>query len=364
MSATNKKTTVTSAPRRPLRIGFIALNDAAPIIVAHENGFFRKHGLDVELSREVGWATIRDKIIHRELDAAHALGAMVISTTLGLNCLPCDCVTAFVLNTDGNCITLSEDLWKRGVRDAVTMRDEVIRSRHERTYVFGVVFAHSSHRIHVCDWLRSGGVDPEKDVRIVVVPPPQLFRNLAAGTIDGYSVGDPWNSLAVREKIGWCAAVSPDLAPGHAEKVLMVRRDFAEKRSEEHLAIVAALSEAAALCDTPAFRPELCTLLARREYMNVPVRVIQASLVGPFDAGHGNTIPATDFIHYHRNAANDPTAAKAAWLIEGFNRHRFLPAGVTIPADLGARTFRSDLYALAQKPSRSTNRHDKALVHA
>ena len=364
MSATNKKTTVTSAPRRPLRIGFIALNDAAPIIVAHENGFFRKHGLDVELSREVGWATIRDKIIHRELDAAHALGAMVISTTLGLNCLPCDCVTAFVLNTDGNCITLSEDLWKRGVRDAVTMRDEVIRSRHERTYVFGVVFAHSSHRIHVCDWLRSGGVDPEKDVRIVVVPPPQLFRNLAAGTIDGYSVGDPWNSLAVREKIGWCAAVSPDLAPGHAEKVLMVRRDFAEKRSEEHLAIVAALSEAAALCDTPAFRPELCNLLARREYMNVPVRVIQASLVGPFDAGHGNTIPATDFIHYHRNAANDPTAAKAAWLIEGFNRHRFLPAGVTIPADLGARTFRSDLYALAQKPSRSTNRHDKALVHA
>lgn len=362
MSAINRKSSASLPPQRSLRIGFIALNDAAPIIVAHENGFFQKHGLNVELSREVGWATIRDKIIHRELDAAHALGAMVISTSLGLNCLPCECLTAFVLNTDGNCITLSEDLWNRGVRDAATMRDEIIRSRHDRAYVFGVVFAHSSHRIHMCDWLRSAGVDPEKDVRIVVVPPAQLFRNLTAGTIDGYCVGDPWNSLAVREKIGWCPAISPDLAPGHAEKVFMVRSDFAENRPAEHLAMIGALSEAAALCDDPEFRPELCNLLARREYMNVPSRVIQSSLVGPFDAGHGNTVPATDFIRYHRNGANDPTAVRASWLIEGFNRHRFLPAGVTVPADLGQRAFRSDLFHLVQKSPRK--RQDHALAHS
>lgn len=355
MPSPSKKAAVTSSPGHPLRIGFIALNDAAPLIVAHEHGFFSKHGLHVELSREVGWATIRDKIIYRELDASHALGAMVISTNLGLNCQPCECLTGFVLNTNGNCITLSEDLWNRGVRDAATMRDEIIRTRHERAYVFGVVFEHSSHRIHICDWLRSGGIDPEKDVRIVVVPPPQLFRNLAAGTIDGYCVGDPWNSLAVREKIGWCPAISPDLAPGHAEKVLMVRSDFAAARAGEHLALIAALSDAAALCDDPAFRPELCSLLARREYMNVPARVIQSSLVGPFDYGHGHTVPADDFIHYHRNGANDPTAAKAAWLIEGFNRHRFLPAGATIPPELGRRAFRSDLFSLAQKSSRKRN---------
>jgi ABC-type nitrate/sulfonate/bicarbonate transport system substrate-binding protein len=358
MSTSNRRNAASPLTQRPLRIGFIALNDAAPIIVAHENGFFKKHGLHVELSREVGWATIRDKIIHRELDAAHALGAMVISTNLGINCLPCECLTAFVLNSDGNCITLSEDLWKRGVRDAATMREEIVRSRHERAYVFAVVFAHSSHRIHVCDWLRGGGIDPEKDVRIVVVPPPQLFRNLAAGTIDGYSVGDPWNSLAVREKIGWCPAVSPDLGPGHAEKVLMVRKDFAETRSGEHLALIAALSEAAALCDQPDFRPELCGLLARREYINVAARVIQSSLVGPFDAGHGRTVPAVDFIRFHRDGANDPTAAKAAWLIEGFNRHRFLPASMTTPADLGRRAFRSDLYQLAQKSSRQSPNHE------
>ncbi len=362
MPSLTSKTTATASSTRPLRIGFIALNDAAPIIVAQEQGFFRQQGLRVELSREVGWATIRDKLVYRELDATHALGSMVISTTLGLNCLPCECLTAFVLNTNGNCITLSEDLWKRGVRDAKTMRDEIIRSRHERTYVFGVVYAHSSHRIHLCDWLRSAGVDPERDVRVVVVPPPQLFRNLAAGTIDGYCVGDPWNSLAVREQAGWCVATSTELAPGHPEKVVMVSTDFAEQRHDEHMAMIKALTQAARLCDDPAFRPELSRLLARREYLNVPARVILSSLIGPFDYGHGRTGPTDDFISFHRDGANDPTPAKAAWLINGFNRHRFLPDGKIVPSGLGARVFRSDLFQQANQSTSSKN--DTSLVHA
>lgn len=329
---------------RALRLGFIALNDAAPLIVAQEMGFFQRHGLRTILSREVGWATIRDKIIYHELDAAHALGAMVLSTTLGLNCPATPCVTAFVMNTGGNAITLSSELWDLGVRDAATMRDEIVRSRRERDYVFGVVFAHSSHHIHLCDWLAGAGVNPQKDVRIVVVPPPQLFRNLVAHTIDGYCVGDPWNSLAVREQMGWCPATSLDLAPGHPEKIFLTRTDFAERRSGEHLALVAALAEAAALCDDPAYRSELAHLLSRPEYLNVPERVIAASLAGPFEDGRGRSIAGADFIQFHRDGANDPTAAKAVWLIEGLVRHQMLPPGVAIPPDLAAQTFRSDLY--------------------
>lgn len=343
---------------RTTRIGFIPLNDAAPIIVAHEHGLFQRHGLNVTLCREVGWATIRDKIIYRELDAAHALGAMVLSTTLGLNCLPCPSLTAFVLNTNGNCITLSEELWQQGVRDAASMRDEIIRSRHERTYVFGVVYAHSSHRIHLCDWLRSAGVHPEKDVRIVVVPPPQLFRNLAAGTIDGYCVGDPWNSLAVRENAGWCVATSLELAAGHPEKVLMVRQDFAATEGDRHLALVSALAEAAALCDDPSFRSELVKLLARREYLNLPERVVAASLLGPLELGHGRRHEAETFIQFHRGGANDPTPAKAAWLIDGFTRHRFFPPGLDLPRDLGRSTFRSDLYHQAVRKHAVPNHAD------
>ena len=344
MTSPSRKLTRPPSAHSALRIGFIALNDAAPLIVAQEHGLFQKHGLSVTLSREVGWATIRDKIIHRELDAAHALGAMLISTQLGLNCLTTECLTAFVLNTKGNCITLSEELWSRGVRDAASLRDEIVRSRHERTYVFGVVFAQSSHRIHLCEWLRSAGIDPEKDVRVVVVPPSQLFRNLAAGTIDGYCAGEPWNSLAVREKIGWCAALSRDLAPGHAEKVLMVRKDFAENRADEHLAMIAAVAEAAKLCDQPEFRPELVKLLARREYINLAASVIHSSLIGPFDLGHGSSISADHFFNFHQDQANLPSLDKANWLIERFVRHGLAPEGTILPADLAECTFRPDIY--------------------
>ena len=322
--------------------------------MAQEQGLFRRHGLSVTLSREVGWATIRDKIIYGELDAAHAPGFMVLSTTLGLNCPPCPCLTAFVLNVNGNAITLSNELRELGVRDAATMAREIARRRRERIFVFGVVFAHSSHHIHLCDWLAGAGVEPQRDVRVVVVPPPQLFRNLAAGTIDGYCAGEPWNSLAVSEGAGWCAATSLDLAPGHVEKVLMVRADFAEHRKEEHLALVAALNEAAELCDDAAFRPELARLLARREFVNVPEPVIAAGLVGPFSDGRGRSIPGADFIQFHRDGANDPTPAKAAWLLEELVRHGLVPRETELPADLAESTFRTDLYHQACNHAQTT----------
>ncbi len=347
-----------------MRVGFIPLNDAAPLLVAQALGLFSRHGLKVELSREVGWATIRDKIIHRELDAAHAPGAMVLSTTLGLGCQPCECLTALILNTQGNCITLSNELHDLGVRDAETFRAEVVRSRGVRTYVLGTVFEHSSHRILLTDWLRGAGIDPERDVRIVVVPPPQLFRNLVAGTVDGYCAGEPWNSLAVRERMGWCPALSMNLAPGHPEKVLMVRSDFANRRPEEHLALVAALSEAARLCDEPAFREELPALLARREYLNVPARIISAGLSGSFDQGHGRAVPAADFIRFHRLESGDPKPSKASWLLQGMARQRLLPPGTQLPADLGSRCFRSDLFHLTQSISRTTTSHEKEPVLA
>ena len=168
-----------------LRVGFVPLTDCAPLVMAQELGFYKKFGLNVELSRELGWATIRDKVIHKELDAAHALAAMPVAATLGLGSIACDCLTALVLNLNGNAITLSNDLWKRGVRDGKTLREEIIRSRREKTYAFGAVFPFSSHRHLLRRWFSSHGIDPERDVRIVVVPPPQMVANLKAGNLDG-----------------------------------------------------------------------------------------------------------------------------------------------------------------------------------
>ena len=347
MSATIAIPTNPGTRARPLRVGFITLTDAAPVIVAQEHGLFRKHGLQVELSRELGWATIRDKVVYRELEASHALATMVISTALGGSRAPAyPCISACSLNRNGNVITLSEALWKNGVRDAATLRSEIVRLRHERQLVFGVVYLHSTHHILLCDWLQAAGINPRKDVRIVVVPPAQLFRNLQAGTLDGYCVGEPWGSLAVREGAGWAAALSCDLKPGHLEKVLMVRGDFAEQNEEQHLALVAATAEAALLCDQPEFRPQVVKLLARPEYLNVPERILAPALLGPFNLGHGQTREATDIITFGHP---EPEPEKAGWLIEGLQRHALIPAGDTVSVALGRTLFRADLFHQAMK---------------
>lgn len=340
---------VVPSPGSRIRIGFIPLTDAAPILVAQAHGLFKKRGLEVELSREVGWATVRDKIIYRELDAAHAVAPMIVAATLGLGCLATPCLTAHVLNAHGNAITLSTALWKRGVRDAITLRDEIQRTRHERLLVFGVVFGCSAQHIILRDWLRGAQIDPDREVRIVVVPPPQLHRNLAAGTIDGYCVGDPWNSLAVREKTGWIAATSAELAPGHPEKAFMVREDFAASRAEEHLALVKALQEAAELCDEPDFRPELAKLLSRPEFINLPARLLAPALVGPLDPGGGrDPLPADNYIRFSRHDAHVPTPLRAQWMIDGLLRHGVIAKGAQPPADLARRVFRSDLCSQAR----------------
>ena len=234
----NKKahmTKKTGTPRK-LRVGFVPLTDCAPLVMAHELGLFRKFGLNVALSRELGWATIRDKIIHGELEAAHATIGMPMAATLGLGSIACDCLTALVLNLHGNAITLADELWKRGVRDGKTLRDEIHLSRREKIFTFGVVHTFSSHNFLLRDWLTAAGIHPDRDVRIVVVPPPQMVANLKGGNLDGFCAGEPWNSVAVQARVGWCVAASAELAPGPPEKVLMVRQDFAGQCDELHLA--------------------------------------------------------------------------------------------------------------------------------
>lgn len=333
---------------RPLRLGFIALTDAAPLVVAHELGIFKQHGLNVTLQRELGWATIRDKIAFGELDAAHAISSLLISTRLGLDSPPVEVLTACVLSSGGNAITLSQRLGERGVRDAASLRDEITATRHERLLVLGVAAAHSTHYLHLSTWLRSADINPRRDVRIVVVPPAQVFRNLEAGTIDGYCVGDPWNSLAVQKKIGWCPVIGDELHPGLPEKVLMVKSDFARERHEEHLQLVAALVAAGRQCDNPSFHPALAKLLARREYLNLPSRVIAAGLGTAFDPGQGNSPPSAPFVRFS-GETNVPSQANADRLVSAFVQHERLPPARRIPAQLSREIFRTDLFTQAQR---------------
>jgi len=345
----------------PLRLGFVPLTDCAPLVMAKELGLFHKHGLRVELSRELGWATIRDKVVYGELDAAHAVAGMPFAATLGLGSVACDCLTALVLNQHGNAITLSDELWKRGIRNAAGLRTEILRLGSGRTLTFGIVYPFSSHNFLLREWLAAAGINPDRDVRIVVVPPPQMVLNLKAGHLDGFCVGEPWNSVAVQSSAGWCVAASAELAPGHPEKVLMTRRDFAEKRASEHLALVAAILEACAFCQAPANHSHVVATLARPDYLGVPQQALEPGLRGELDFGRGNSRRVLEFNIFHGTDANEPSLEKAAWVLRHLRETRRVGEVTVLNASLGRRVFRADLFQQALRPyAAAQNNHDQS----
>ncbi len=354
----------------PLRIGFVPLSDCAPLAIANELGFFAKYGLKVQLQRELGWATIRDKIIYGELEAAHAVAGMPFAATFGFGSIPCDCVTGLVLSLQGNAITLSRELWDLGVRDAKTLREQIVKSRGSRVFTFGVPFPFASHNFLLRQWLADAGIQPGRDVQIVVVPPPQMATNLAVGNLDGYCVGEPWNSVAIHRRVGWCATTSAQLAPGHPEKVLIVRRVFAQERSAEHLALIAALLEACAYCDNPQNAPEVATILAQPQYLKIPPEALARSLGGVFDFGDGHTVTPARFHIFHADGANEPSREKAAWVIRSILDAGLVANRAAFPTDKARQVFRPDIFSQARQlrgkalPKEPTNDSKTNLIPA
>lgn len=327
---------------QPIRLGFTALTDCAPLVMAQKLGLFDKHGIEVSLSREVGWATIRDKVIYGELDAAHAPAGMLVAVHCGIGAAQADCVTGLVINLHGNAITLSQRLWRAGVRDGASLR-EFIRNTPDRL-TLGIVYQHSSHSFILRNWLRSHRIDPERDVQLVVVPPAQVHGNLKAGHLDGYCAGEPWNSLAIMSGTGWITATSAELEPLHPEKVLMLRRDFAESHESDHFALIAALYEACRFCDAPENRERVVETLAEAEFINAPIEAVRKSLAGSFDYGNGR-IEKTGRQHiFHAEGANEPSREKAEWVIGNLIRSGAVPDPTLIASDTAARCFRADLF--------------------
>lgn len=299
-----------------MQIGFIPDIDCAPIIWAHESGLFQKYELRVELRRETRWASLRDKIIYGELDAAHAPATLPFITNLGLDSDQCACVTGLVLSLQGNAIMVSRELWNKGVRDATGLRELVYQNWGRRTYTLGVVFPHSPSYFLLRQWLTQAGILPGIEVRMVVVPPTQLFPTLKLGYLDGFCGGEPWTSLVSDAGAGHCLATSAQLAPLHPEKVLVVRRDFAQDRASEHERLVAALLEACAFCDQAANHAVLSQMLSHRHYVNAPTACLQHGFAGPGDFSKAQNPGGSGRNLFHRFQANDPTDAKALWLVE------------------------------------------------
>ncbi|MGQ9865263.1 MAG: CmpA/NrtA family ABC transporter substrate-binding protein [Pseudanabaenaceae cyanobacterium] len=265
-----------------LALGFIPLTDCAPLAIALEKGFFAAQGLDVNLVRSPGWGAIAEDLREGNLDGAAVVTGMPLALTLGMEGRkPVPMVTALTLNRNGNAITLDRALWEQGQRTPAA----IAASIREKGLPLGMVHPASMHNLLLRRWLMGLGVYPDRDVRLEVVPPPQMVANLSAGNLLGYCVGEPWNSRAVAAGIGWVAATDLDLWPGHPEKVLAVRWDWAIAHPQTHRVLVQALLQACQFCQDPENREEVLQILCRPAYLNADPTWVRPGLAGPFRTG-------------------------------------------------------------------------------
>jgi ABC-type nitrate/sulfonate/bicarbonate transport system substrate-binding protein len=324
-------------------VGFLPENDCAPVIAAHEFGWFEHYGLKVELHSEPSWKHIHDKVHLGLLEAAHAPASLPFLMNVGLTPQKHACVAGLVLSLEGDAITVSRHLSRMGVVDAATMSEHVRRERGRRTYAFGVASPLSPQYFLLCQWLKAADL-PHSAVRIESAPSEQLFPLLKLGYLDGFCAGEPWGSVAAQAAVGEIVATSAQLAPLHPEKVLMVRKDFAERRAEEHELLLAALIQACHQCDQPEERPGICHKLAQPRYVNAPADCLAPSLA---NAAAGDRaaqgLPSPNV--FYRTRANEPSAAKAAWVtgqLYEFLRWAPRPSGLD-------GVFRPDIYRRARR---------------
>jgi len=334
-----------------LKVGFIPIIDCAPVVLAEELGAFERQGLEVEIRREVSWANVRDKLALGVLDASHILAPLPLAITLGVDSVTVPLVNVMTLEVNGNALTLSQALWREmeeAAPDLVASGHAplvaralaaVVRKRAAAgapQVVLASVFPYSPQNYMVRLWLSSGGLDPDRDVRLTVVPPPHTVAHLSGGVVDGYCVGEPWNQRSVVLGIGRVALTGPDIWKGMPEKVLGTTEAWADKNPETLKALIKALLEASQWLDEPGNRAEAARLLASPRYLNTPAEVISRTLDLP------------DFHVFHRNHANFPWRSHADWFLKQMVRWGQASPSIDIEAT-SDRVYRTDLFRAAAR---------------
>jgi two-component system, oxyanion-binding sensor len=313
---------------RSLRIGFIPLVDAAALIVAVDKGFAAEEGLDITLLREVSWSNVRDKLNLGLFDAAHLLAPVAIASSLGLGHVKVPIVAPFNLALNGNAITVSPAL-RAAIMSEISgdpldpmatalALSRVVAARRKKgaePLTFGMTFPFSTHNYQLRFWMAAGGVDPDEDVRLVVLPPPYMVDSLANGHVDAFCVGAPWNSVAVDLGVGHILHFAADILVRTAEKVLAVRQDWSEKNADILAALLRALARAAEFTEEPQNRAELAHLLARPERIGVDAEVIRRTLDGRLKISPEGTMRESNrYLLLGREGAARPDPVQAAWL--------------------------------------------------
>lgn len=340
-----------------INAGFLPLLDCAVLVVAEEKGFAAAQGLSLNLVRESSWANIRDRLTVGHFDVAHMLAPMPVAANLGLNPLPASMIAPMALGLGGNAVTASLALWNElsdagapgnlSASEVGAALKRVVSTRGANNKLrFGVVHPHSGHNYELRYWLKASGVDPERDVEIIIAPPPLLPDALAAGSIDGFCVGAPWNSAAVAQDIGRIVTIKAEIWRSSPEKVLGLTSAWAEAHPELLDGLLRAIYHAAQWCGQPENLEEVAQILSGARYLNCPASTLMHGLSGSLMLAQDEVMQVDDFFVPFARAATFPWQSHALWFYTQMVRWGQVEHTAS-NAQLAERSFRPDLYRAA-----------------
>lgn len=342
-----------------VKLGFIALTDSAPLIIAKEKGFFDKHGLpETDVAKQASWGATRDNLVlggaANGIDGAHILSPLPYLMQTGKvtqNNKPVPMAILARLNLDSQGISVAKEYAETGVQlDASKLKAAFEKKKAEGKEIkAAMTFPGGTHDLWIRYWLAAGGIDPNKDVSTIVVPPPQMVANMKVGNMDVFCVGEPWNEQLVNQGIGFTAATTGELWKGHPEKALGLRAEWIEKNPNAAKALLMAVMEAQQWCESMDNKAEMAEILGKRQWFNVPTKDVLGRLKGDINYGNGREARATDlYMKFWKDGASYPFKSHDTWFMTENVRWGNLPGTTDIKA-LVNQVNREDIWREAAK---------------
>ena len=333
-----------------LNFGMIALTDCSPIVIAHEKGLFKKYGINSTVTKGANWAAIRDNLSSGTLQATHMLIGMPLASTMGLAGSPKKpMIIPWLMNRNGQAITLKTD-WKGKVgADPKAIKPFVEKANSlGEPLTFAMTFPPGTHAMWMRYYLGAGGINPDKDVSLITVPPAQMVANMKIGKMDGFCVGEPWGARAISDGIGYTSVSTQDIWKDHPEKVCAFLAEFADKNPKTVKAVLKALHEASVWLDDLGNRPEQCAIVSKPTYINCDAKTILGRLQGHYDYGDGRTKEDPNYMIFSGRNCNYPQPKFAKWFLSQYRRWGLLK-GVPDYEGVAKQVMRADLYEEAMK---------------
>jgi len=333
-----------------MKFGIIALTDCSPIVIAHERGLFKKYGINSVVSKGANWAAIRDSLSSGDLQATHMLLGMPIASTMGLLGSPKKpMIVPWLLNRNGQAITLKADWNGKVAGDPKALKPMVEKAKSlGEPLTFAMTFPPGTHAMWTRYYLGAGGINPDKEVALITVPPAQMVANMKIGKMDGFCVGEPWNARAITDKIGFTSVTTQDIWKDHPEKVCAFLGDFGEKNPKTVKAALKALHEASVWLDKLENRPEQCEIVSKPTYINCDKNVILGRLLGDYDYGDGRKKKDENYMIFSQRNCNYPQPKFCKWWLTQFRRWGMV-SGAPDYEGVAKQVMRTDLYEEAMK---------------